>query len=88
MHPRRNLLQMPSQTTYLGRPYICECGDCVSVERRESHLVEVDEPDAGYARAGQGGGTVATDAAATNYDYEGIAELGEAGVGEEDAVAG
>jgi hypothetical protein len=31
---------------------------------------------------------VGSDAAAADYYYEAVAELGEAGVGEEDAVAG
>lgn len=60
----------------------------MTVERGEGDLVKVDEADFAHAGAGEGGAGVGADAAAADDDHEGIAEFGEALVGEEDAVAG
>lgn len=51
-------------------------------------MVEVDEADFATAGARQGGCCVGADAAAADDDYKGVAQLGEAFVGEEDAVTG
>ena len=43
VRPWSDLLKSPLQAEDLGRSYICESGDCVSVKRTESYLVEVDD---------------------------------------------
>jgi hypothetical protein len=51
-------------------------------------LVEVDEADFATAGTRQGGCCVGADAAAADDDDKGVAQFGEAFVGQEDAVAG
>ena len=59
----------------------------MTVEGGEGHLVEVDKPYIGYARAGEGGCAMGAYAATANYYDEGRAEVLETFVSEEDAVA-
>jgi hypothetical protein len=88
LRPRHDLLQPALQAGYLRRADVCERGDGVAVQRAEGDLVEVDEADFATAGTRQGGCCVGADAAAADDDDEGVAQFGEAFVGQEDAVAG
>lgn len=64
-----------------------EGGDGVAVERAERDLVEVDEPEAAHARAGERGARVRPHPAAPDNDDKGGAQPRQPGLPEEDAVA-
>lgn len=51
-------------------------------------MVEVNEAEGRCARAGKGGDTVRADAATTDYDEEGGAELVKTVIIQKDSVAG
>jgi hypothetical protein len=85
--PGHDLFQAALQAGDLRCSDICKRGDCVSVERAEGDLVEVDETNFATARAGEGCCCVRANATAANNDHESVAEFGESFVSEKDAVS-
>jgi len=73
---------------YFWCSYVCEGGYSVTVQRRQSDLIEINDAQFSSSGSGEGGCGVRTDSADSNNDDEGVAEFFEAVVGEEDAVAG
>ena len=72
----------------LGGTNICERGNCVAIQRAQCELVEVDETEPAAPRACERCSGMRANAATSDDDDEGFAELGEAGIREEDAVPG
>jgi hypothetical protein len=85
-HPWRDLLQAPPNAVNLGGSNIGECGESMTVERRQCNLVEIDQTNLGYAGTSQRCNGMGSDTTAADNDNVRSSELCEAFVCEEYTV--